>query len=141
MTALKLERLWPYVASLAVLLVWWKYGASFPKNADPLMGASGTVASVLVGFLGTAKAIVLGLTGSRVFKVLKETGYHTVLFSYLAEALLFGVLLLVVSVMGFFLPDNRAPLWFGALWVLIASLAVFLYARAINLLFLLVRRA
>ena len=71
MTALHFERWWPYLASAAILCFWIWLGMPFPSKPDPLMGASGTVAAVLVGFLGTAKAIVLTVTRSAVFQAIK----------------------------------------------------------------------
>lgn len=141
MSALWRERLWPYVGGLAVLAIWYWFGAAFPSKPDALMGASGTVAAVLVGFLGTAKAIILTITRSAVFRRLKEAGYSAILFRYLYEALLFGSLFLVVSVVGFFLPENQPQKWFAVIWILTGSWALLLYLRSTALLFKLVRHA
>ena len=99
MSSQKAEQYWPYVAAVLGTVSWYYLGAPFPSKPDALMGASGTVASVLVGFLGTAKAIILSITGSRVFKKIREAGFSNLLFRYLFEALIGGMALLVISVM------------------------------------------
>lgn len=142
MTALKFERCWPYFGALLVLAIWWfVFGGMFPKTVDGLMAASGTVSVVLVGFLGTAKAIVLSISSSDVFKRLKASGYNEILFRYLFELLAAGVLLLVISLIGFFLPESHPQTWFTIVWVLSCSATIFLYIRTTTILFRLVRQA
>ena len=141
MSALWIERLWPYAVGIAVLGVWYWLSSPFPAKPDALMGASGTVAAVLVGFLGTAKAIILTITRSAIFRKLKEAGYTAILFRYLYEAILFGSVFLVVSVVGFFLPENEPQKWFAIIWILTGSWALLLYLRSTALLFKLVRHA
>jgi hypothetical protein len=141
MKSVYIERAWPYIAALLALAVWWFSGKPFPPKPDPLMGASGTVAAVLIGFLGTAKAIILGMTGSEVFKRLKDAGYTALLYAYLYEALFAGSVFLVVSVVGFFLAENEPHPCFGATWVLTGILSLALYVRVTSLLFKLIRKA
>lgn len=142
MTALKFEQWWPYPAALSVLAIWWLYfGQPFPKNVDGLMAASGTVSVVLVGFLGTAKAIVLSISSSEVYKRLKDTGYSNVLFRYLFESLTIAIVLLIISLVGFFLPDSRPQEWFMVIWVLSCSATIFLYVRTTAILFKLIKQA
>lgn len=141
MTSLSRERYWPYLTALLVGAAWFYIGSPFPHNSDPLMGASGTVAAVLVGFLGTAKAIVLSVSTSDVFKRLKESGYSNVLFIYLFEALSTGIVFLVISMLGFFLPEHEPHPWFSLIWVCAGSAAILLYSRTTILLFKLVRQA
>jgi hypothetical protein len=105
------------------------------------MGASVTVAAVLVGFLGTAKAIVLSISSSRVFKTLKDSGYSDLLFTYLLEAISAGILFLIISTVGFFLTGPEKHPIFGLLWVLVGTAAVLLYTRTTLVLFKLVRQA
>src|SRR5215207_4867409 len=128
MKSLHFEQWWPYASAITVLACWALIlGFPFPNNPDPLMGASGTIASVLVGFLATAKAVILGITGSEVFKKLKAAGYSNLLFSYLSQAVFGGIVLLVVSTFGFFFPRQPPPLWFQYLWVMAAATAILLY--------------
>jgi hypothetical protein len=141
MTALRFERWWPYVGALVLFGVWLYFGRPFPRNPEGLMGASGTVAVVFVGFLGTAKAIVLSISNSPVYKRLKETGYSRVLFSYLYESIFSGIVFLVISVLGFFLPERESHDFFAALWVLAGAATILLYIRTTNLLFQLVKQA
>jgi hypothetical protein len=141
-----IERFWPYVIAVAAWLFWlFALNAPFPIQADPLMGASGTVSAVLIGFMGTSKAIVLGLADSAVFKQLKAAGYMSRLFLYLYESLLVALVLLILSILGFFLPHatppTPPPAWFAAIWVLVGTTATLLYIRTVDLLFRLVRHA
>ena len=141
MTPLFRERWWPYACSIIITFVWYLLGAPFPPKPDALMGASGTVAAVLVGFLGTAKAIVLSVSNSDVFKRIKESGYSDVLFWFLFESLTAGTVFLVISIIGFFVPEHSPNLWFSILWVLSGTTAMLVYSRTTYLLFKLVRQA
>lgn len=143
MSGLFIERVWPYVFAAVMTILWWRISsATFPTNAGPLLGATGTVSAVLVGFLVTAKAIVLGLTGSAVFKTLVSSGYNKVLFSYLFEAELGGIFLLVVSMVGFFVADpiGSVPFVYQILWIVGAFAALGTFTRVIVLLFGFLRR-
>jgi hypothetical protein len=140
-TALQLERVWPYAAAAGVLVAWW-YGlqAPFPAKPEGLLSTTATAAAVLVGFLATAKAVVLGMTGSPIFQIIKQTGYHQVLFGYLLEAVIGDILLLVVSIIGFFvsLPGQA---WFPVLWTIASATALCQFVRFTLLLFRLLQKA
>ena len=143
---LLIEKAWPYLAGAVFSLGWYFFlGARFPTHVDNLMLATGTTSAVIVGFLATAKAIVLGLTNTPTFRALKDTGYSTILFRYFFEAILLGMLLLIFSIAGFFLPDNgsqpQAPLWFAATWMFLGTCSVFGYLRVVRVLFKLVAKA
>lgn len=137
------ERAWPYALAAASVVSWWAFTQHhFPTPAGELLSATGTAASVLIGFLITAKAIILGLTGSPVFKKLIETGFHRLLFAYLYEATWGSLLLLMVSIFGYFVTGGDiVPLWFKILWIISAVLAVLLFVRISRLLFKLLRQA
>ncbi|TYC53831.1 hypothetical protein FMN50_13755 [Rhodobacterales bacterium] len=143
MTTLNFEKFWPYAVAIVFTVVWWTYlPTSFPIRPEGLLAATGTVAAVLVGFLVTAKAIVLGLTGSSVFKVLVNSGYHKILFRYLFEAVLGGLSLLVVAMIGFFLIDDKEglPATYKIFWIFTATLSLCQFLRVLNLLFLFLKR-
>ncbi|MBG6209849.1 hypothetical protein IWQ49_004524 [Labrenzia sp. EL_126] len=138
MTGLFVEKYWPYIVSVVFTTIWWIYlPDSFPTKPEGLLAATGTVAAVLVGFLVTAKAIVLGLTASPVFVALVNSGYDKVFFRYLFEAVLGGVGLLVVAMIGFFLtkPLVGLPNIYEAIWVGVAVLALCQFLRVLQLLF------
>ncbi|MDA9423979.1 MULTISPECIES: hypothetical protein [Bradyrhizobium] len=142
MTPLMIERGWPYLATIVVVLIWWfGLGHPIPAKPDALMGASGTVAAVFVGFLGTAKAIVLGLTNSAVYKKLRSAGYANLLYHYLAEALFSAIIFLAVAVVGFFLPENQPQVWFSIVWFVTGVASLLLYVRVTSLLFRLIKQA
>jgi hypothetical protein len=114
---------------------------AFPKTVDGLMAASDTVSVVLVGFLGTAKAIILSISSSAVFQRLKATAHSDVLFRYLFEYLAWGIALLIISLVGFFLPEEQPQMWFEIIWVVSCSATIFSYMRTTGILFKLVRQA
>lgn len=141
-STLMVERWWPYVVGLGITLLWWKLcDRSFPANASGLLAATGTVASVLVGFLVTAKAIVLGLTGTAVFRKLVATKYTGVFFSYLYEAEIAGIIVLCVSMIGFFVSDTAGatPSWFHWAWMIASLISLLLFVRVVQLLFAFLR--
>lgn len=143
MTALQVERIYPYVgAVLIALLWWWLLGSAFPKDPNNLLMATGTTSAVLVGFVATVMAIILSITGSPVFRTLRAAGYHTDLFNYLFEAIVWGMLFLVLSMVGFFIavPDHT-PWLFKALWVVMAGVNVLVFLRAFIIVFKLLKRA
>lgn len=149
MSGLAVERFWPYALSIVIMALWYfVLHAPFPAAADALMGASGTVAAVLIGFMGTSKAIILGLANTPIFKQLKAAGYMDRFFSYLYESILVSFALLILSIVGFFLPHSSTqnllmpvPSWFACSWILLGLISTLLYIRTVNLLFKLVSRA
>jgi hypothetical protein len=138
-SGLTIERWWPYGGTMLATFAWWKLAEmSFPSNAEELLAATGTVASVLVGFLVTAKAIVLGLTETRVFKKLAGTGYDEVFFGYLFEAEMAGIATLCITMLGFFVmaqPAGTTPGWFNTLWISGAILAMLSFMRVTHMIF------
>jgi len=139
-----LEASWPYIVPLAFCLLWWHYlGGIFPFDASALIGATGTVSAVIVGFLVTAKAIVVGLTGSPVFKKLVSSGYNGIFYRYILEAELGGLLLLIVSLVGFFVlgPLGEAPFVYKGIWIFSAVSSISLFVRVVYILFLFLKQA
>lgn len=137
------EWTWPYaLAALGALLWYFGLNAVFPRKIDPLMGAACNISAVLVGFMGAALAVILTISNSSVYNTLKRAGYTSVFFRYVLESIVFAISLLIISTIGFFLPDESPPaILFTVLWVLIALLAVFLYIRALMIIFKLLPKA
>src|SRR5579859_4640056 len=67
-----------------------------------------TVSSVLAGFLGSATAILFSIRGARVIKKLEAAGYFGDLIHYLISAIACSLILLVLSVGGFFIEPPHA---------------------------------
>lgn len=131
------EKSWPYVFT-AILVAgwWWGLKAPFPAASDGLLAASGGASAVLVGFLATSKAIILSVSASAVFAKIKNGKYHTLIFDYLYQAIIFGMAFLVVSLLGFFVDrDPAAPSWFAALWVTLGICSFLLFLRITRILF------
>lgn len=136
--SLFLERTWPYFFSAIVVVAWFFYlERPFPSNASDLMSATGNVSAVLVGFLITAKAIVLSLTNTPVFQRLTQTGYNKVFFNYIYEAEVAGIILLVLSLIGFFVMNSSGmtPVYFQCGWLLACLLTVTLFFRVVTMIF------
>lgn len=143
MTALALERWWPYaLTAIGTALWYWPLNAAFPANATDLMLATGPTAAVLVGFVATVMAIVLTITGSPVFRALRKAGYHHDLFRYLFEAALWGMVFLSLSLIGFFVSTEKAtPVWFEAAWVAAAFATLWTFVRVFQIVFKLLKQA
>jgi len=117
-------------------LWWFCLARPFPQASDGLLAASGGASAVLVGFLATAKTVILSVSSSEVFKRLKQGGFHNLLFNYLYEAIVAGMVFLLVSIVGFFI--NREPVtpdWFALCWVASGLFSLFSFARITHLLF------
>lgn len=126
----------PYLFAIGVTAIWWFVGCqTFPSQPSGLLAASGGASAVLVGFLATAKTVILSLSGAKVFKALKEAGFTKALFGYLYWAIIWGILFLILSVVGFFVTDVATPSWFPVLWVFCGALALSLFVQITNLLF------
>jgi hypothetical protein len=144
---MKLERTveaaWPYVFGGLILAVWrCALESTFPDKIDGLLGASGTVAAVLIGFLSTAKAVLLGLSSSEALKALRGAGFLNLFYRYIFEAIWGGIAFLVLVTLGFFVasPEGAAPYWYTAGWVFLASVMVAQYVRVTQLFFALLRK-
>lgn len=110
MTDLAIEKFWPFVLSATITMAWlFVFPAPFPKNADPLLGSMVAASAVLIGFLATAKTIIFTLTEKAIFLKLKQSGYNDVFFSYLKNAYTCGTILLVLSILGFFVCEDNIP--------------------------------
>lgn len=131
------EKFWPYLAAALLSALWWfGLGRPFPDPSDSLLAASGGASAVLVGFLATAKTVILSVSSSDVFKRLKDGGFHNLLFNYLYEAIVAGMVFLLVSIVGFFINrDPIAPDWFALFWVATGLVSLFSFARITHLLF------
>lgn len=141
LTALSIERWWPYVASLALSAIWY-FGlkASFPSQPTGLLAATGTASAVLVGFLATMNAIILSISGSDVFKAIRKAGYHHELFRYVYEATLGSITLLLLSVVGFFIPYyGQEWLVYRCLWMVVATLSLMQFIRVTSVTFKLLK--
>lgn len=138
--SLLIERIWPYVGAAAGTAIWFYVaGAKFPEKPDGLLGATGNAVAVLVGFLASSKAIVLSVSASAVFEKLSAAGYSQLLFAYLYEAIAAGMLLLVVSFIGFFFDSSALSIWYKSAWVAISLAALFCFFRVVGILFKLLR--
>lgn len=119
------ERLYPYLVALAGGAAFWRSGIAFPAHHD-ILGASVTLGAVFVGFLATSEAIVVSLQGP-IAEQFRQTKFYNLLLHYTQEAIWVSIAYCVVSLTGYFLPQQQSPHWYAAAWVTltIASLATF----------------
>jgi hypothetical protein len=141
-----IEKIWPYIAAVAVFVAWWWTGKPFPAAPDSLFGAAATVASVFASFLGVSKAIILTIKGTQTYKLLEKHHYTETLFRYLRSGIYASVAFASLSIVGFFV-NHTATIkgyllfdMFCFTWVIFGSLALFTYIRIANILFRLLKQ-
>jgi hypothetical protein len=146
MNSIWLEKLWPWLGALVIVIVWWLSGKPFPATPDALFGAAATVASVFASFLGVSKAIILTIKGTQTYKALEKAHYTETLFRYLKAGIYGSVIFASLSIVGFFIDHNTLikgySLYSGfcLVWVASGSFAVFTYMRIANILFRLLKQ-
>lgn len=138
MDGLWIEKVRPLVLSITLTLAWaFLFSAPFPKKPDALLGSMVAASAVLMGFLATAKTIVVALTKSDIFLKLKEKNYDGIFLAYLKDAFSSGTVLLVWSIVGFFVCDENidTPKIYSALLIFLAALSIATFHRVVSVLF------
>jgi hypothetical protein len=109
----------------------------FLRNPDPLLGSMVAASAVLIGFLATAKSIIFTLTEKAIFLKLKQSDYNKVFFSYLKNAYSCGTLLLVISILGFFVCEDNItkPQIYTTCLIFSGALAISTFHRFVSVLF------
>ncbi len=108
------EQIYPYLISFAWLGLWIFKGFSLPAAPEALLGASVTMGSIFVGFLATSKAIFATIYDSIVMKKLYDQDKVKFLVWYLGEATFISMLLIAISIIGFFqkvFPKIVSSIW------------------------------
>ena len=92
----------------------------FPKA---LSAGTMTFGVVVAGFAATQRNMLLGMKGSSVLKFAVRTGFHDSVLAYLMHCVYAGLVVSVVSVVGFFINSNPLywSVWFA---LLIGSIAL-----------------
>lgn len=92
----------------------------FPKA---LSAGTMTFGIVVAGFAATQRNMLLGMRGSSVLKFAVRTGFHDSVLAYLMHCVYAGLVVSVVSVIGFFINSN--PLYWSVWFAfLIGSIAL-----------------
>ena len=92
----------------------------FPKA---LSAGTMTFGVVVAGFAATQRNMLLGMRGSSVLKFAVRTGFHDSVLAYLMHCVYAGLVVSVVSVVGFFITSN--PLYWSVWFAfLIGSIAL-----------------
>lgn len=132
-----IERYWPYFAALIGTSIWC-YGLKRPHPTDfeSLLSASCAASAVLVGFLATSKTILISISSSEVYLRIKNGNYSELLLSYFFWSIIWGVLFLCLSIVGFFV-SNTSLIFncFVSLWVFSAFLSIFCFLRVTKIMF------
>ena len=111
----------------AVLYLWrWPHNP-LPLGMKDLLAAVVNIAAIFVAFLSTIWAILISLESKRVIQLLKDAGYHRLLFDYLASSIRWLFLLAVISAFGLLIDFAQPKDWhryaFGFwIFVLVTSL-------------------
>jgi hypothetical protein len=145
MSPLVRERIYPYLIAALLSASWWFAGKPFPRNPDALLGAAVTVASVFGAFLLASKAVLISLKDSEIFTKLRDTGYMNVFIACLKEGINASVVLVIISMLGFFFEPNKTPPLlveaFYLTWMFAGLTSLLTYWRVSNLLFKMLKHA
>ena len=75
-----------------------------------LPAATMTFGVVVSGFVATQRNMLLTMSGAEVLRFAVERGYHNDVISYLMDCIRAGLLIIAISLSGFFFGDNSL-LW------------------------------
>ena len=99
------ERSYPYLISIIVFILLYKYKINFISNRnfnDAIDGIS-TISSLIIGFLGAILPVILGMKNeSKFVKYVFENDTNKLFLKYIKENIVFGLLTLFVSFMLYF---------------------------------------
>lgn len=98
-----LERSYPYIISLIIGIVFYflKIKINDISNFDNILSSTVTFSSIIIAFLSTMVSIFISLIDSKVMKRINEEDGDGLLTSYIAEAVIGGLLLVVYSMILF----------------------------------------
>ena len=75
-----------------------------------LPAATMTFGVVVSGFVATQRNMLLTMSGAEVLRFAVRTGYHQDVIRYLMDGIRAGLLVTVISLLGFFVPE-KSRLW------------------------------
>lgn len=128
------ERIYPYVFALVAFFAMIGLSRHFKLNLvandnmnDALDGVI-TVGSIIIGFVGAIIPVILGMKNdSKVVQYVFNRGGNKLFLTYTKLTLLYGLLLIMVSILLFFRGDIPAIaprvfyIWFGLIVLFLAS--------------------
>ena len=99
------ERSYPYLISIIVFILLYKYKINFISNRnfnDAIDGIS-TISSLIIGFLGAILPVILGMKNeSKFVKYVFENDTNKLFLKYIKENIVFGLLTLFISFILYF---------------------------------------
>lgn len=121
----KSERLLPLLIALILGVATGAIAYIYEIQPFPKALSAGTMTFgvVVAGFAATQRNMLLGMRGSSVLKFAVRTGFHDSVLAYLMHCVYAGLVVSVVSVVGFFINSNPLywSVWFA---LLIGSIAL-----------------
>lgn len=112
-----IERGYPFLVGLGCALLWYKLCGGAADSQRDLLGTLVSLSSIVVGFLATAMSIVVSAPDSSLIRELRTSGYSNDLIWYLKEPFSVGIVLVAVSILGYFLSTQelKSAVYVGAL--------------------------
>ncbi len=132
------ERGYPYVISMLMFILLYKYKINFMSNRnfnDAIDGIS-TIGSLIVGFLGAILPVILGMKNeSKFVKYVFENDRNKLFLKYIKEDIIFGLLTLLLSFILYF-RDEAVFIYIKAymfcFWVALIILFLLLTYRCLS---------
>lgn len=99
MNSRNLERLYPYLISLIVVIVLFamKINQITIMRFDILISSIISISSTIIGFIITIIAILIGLLNERVMKLIKKNNAMNLFREYLISPVIIGFILIILS--------------------------------------------
>ncbi len=131
-----LERVYPFVGSSALALVWlgWRHDGYRSMDALAVLQTCITVSSITIGFLATAKAILLS-SNSRLIRDMRRQGCFLRFVRFLNGATLASFCSVALSSLCIFVRWNVVDdchTFLFAAWMFVASLSAMMTFRAVR---------
>lgn len=132
-----LEKIAPYILSVAATFAWYKFGIKLPPGTS-ILGASLTLGAILTGFLATSKAILMTLD-SPIMQRIRKTSYLSDLVSYLGQAIWMNFAYCIISLVGFFVDTGET--WYGLFWIFIGVSSAGAFIRVTNIMLKIIKHS
>ena len=125
-----IERMYPYLISLAFVLIAIKYKVNFVKsqNLSNVLDACNTVVALIIGFLGAILPVILGMKNeSKIVKYVFERDKNRLFLKYIKATIFWGLITLVATMSMYLVNDyDNFDIAFAEFYVWIFLLLLFL---------------
>lgn len=114
----RIEKSLPFVLSLLVFIGMYFFSKfsifSYPHFID-ILAATLNIGAIITGFISTVLAVIMGLPNTTL-KKLRDTKYINDLVWYMLEAICANMLVVILSLIGFFILDDYRVV-FSSAWI------------------------